>query len=112
MAPAGSYDAFLAAVENGADAVYLGGKLLNARQFAGNFDNEELKRALDYAHTRGVKVNLTLNTLVLDTEMLEALEYAGSAYEMGVDAFILQDVGLASNLKKAYRSSLFMAAPK
>lgn len=101
LAPAGSYDAFLAAMENGADAVYLGGKLLNARQFAGNFDDEELKRALDYAHTRGVKILLTLNTLVLDNEMQEALEYAGRIFEMGVDAFIIQDIGLASNLKKA-----------
>lgn len=100
LAPAGSYDAFLAAVENGADAVYLGGKLLNARQFAGNFDDDELKRALDYAHARDVKVFMTLNTLVLDTEMQEALEYAAGAYEMGMDAFILQDMGLASNLKK------------
>ncbi|HEY5586428.1 MAG TPA: DUF3656 domain-containing protein [Ruminiclostridium sp.] len=101
LAPAGSYDAFMAAVENGADAVYLGGKLLNARQFAGNFDDEELERALDYAHTRGVKLLLTLNTLVLDTEMQEALEYAGRVFEMGMDAFIVQDVGLASILKKA-----------
>ena len=101
LAPAGSYDAFLAAVENGADAVYLGGKLLNARQFAGNFDDEELQRALDYAHTRGVRVLLTLNTLVLDTEMQEAIEYAAKVFEMGVDAFIIQDVGLAANLKKA-----------
>ena len=101
LAPAGSYDAFLAAAENGANAVYLGGKLLNARAFAGNFDDEELERALDYAHSRGVKIYLTLNTLVLDNEMQEALEYAGRAYEMGVDAFIVQDVGLVSNLKKA-----------
>ncbi len=101
LAPAGSYDAFLAAVENGADAIYLGGKLLNARQFAGNFDDEELQKALDYAHSRGVRVILTLNTLVLDTEMQEALEYAGKVYEMGMDAFIIQDVGLAANLKKA-----------
>jgi putative protease len=101
LAPAGNYDAFLAAIENGADAVYLGGKLLNARQFAGNFDEEELERALDYAHTRDAKVLLTLNTLVLDNEMQEALEYAGKAYEMGADAFIVQDLGLISNLKKA-----------
>jgi len=101
LAPAGCYDAFLAAIENGADAVYLGGKLLNARQFAGNFDDEELRRALDYSHTRGAKIFLTLNTLVLDTEMIEALEYAGRMFEMGVDAFIVQDVGLALNLKKA-----------
>ncbi len=101
LAPAGSYEAFLAAVENGCDAVYLGGKLLNARQFAGNFDDEELQRAVDYAHTRGVKVYLTLNTLVLDDEMQEAIEYAAKAYEMGIDAFIIQDIGLASSLKKA-----------
>lgn len=101
LAPAGNYDAFLAAVENGCNAVYLGGKLLNARQFAGNFDDEELQRAVDYAHMREVKVYLTLNTLVLDTEMQEAVEYAAKVYEMGVDAFIIQDIGLASNLKKA-----------
>lgn len=101
LAPAGNYDAFLAAVENGADAVYLGGKLLNARQFAGNFDNEELQKAIDYAHVREVRILLTLNTLVLDNEMQEAVEYAARAYEMGVDAFILQDVGLAARLKKA-----------
>ncbi len=99
LAPAGNYDAFLAAVENGADAVYLGGKLLNARQFAGNFDDEELQKAIDYAHVRGVKILLTLNTLVLDEEMQEAVEYAIKAYEMGVDAFIVQDMGLVSNLK-------------
>lgn len=101
LAPAGNYEAFLAAVENGADAVYLGGKLLNARQFAGNFNDEELERALDYAHVRGVKILLTLNTLVLDEEIQEAVEYAAKAYEMGVDALILQDVGLAASLKAA-----------
>ncbi len=100
LAPAGNYEAFLAAVENGADAVYLGGKLLNARQFAGNFDNEELQKAIDYAHARGVKVLLTLNTLVLEEELEEALDYAARAYEMGIDAFIVQDLGLATKLKQ------------
>lgn len=100
LAPAGTYDAFLAAIENGADAVYLGGKLLNARQFAGNFDEEQLEKALDYAHTRDASIFLTMNTLVLDSEMQEAVEYATKAYEMGVDAFIVQDMGLAANLKK------------
>ncbi|EGD47852.1 peptidase U32 [Ruminiclostridium papyrosolvens DSM 2782] len=100
LAPAGTYDAFLAAIENGADAVYLGGKLLNARQFAGNFDEEQLEKALDYAHTRDASIFLTMNTLVLDSEMQEAVEYAAKAYEMGVDAFIVQDMGLAANLKK------------
>ncbi len=100
LAPAGTYDAFLAAIENGADAVYLGGKLLNARQFAGNFDEEQLEKALDYAHTRDASIFLTMNTLVLDSEMQEAVEYAAKVYEMGVDAFIVQDMGLAANLKK------------
>lgn len=100
LAPAGTYDAFLAAIENGADAVYLGGKLLNARQFAGNFDEEELERALDYAHTRDARIFLTMNTLVLDSEMQEAVEYVARVYEKGVDAFIVQDLGLAANLKK------------
>ncbi len=101
LAPAGTYDAFLAAIENGADAVYLGGKQLNARQFADNFDDEELERALDYAHLRGARILLTMNTLVLDNEMQEALEYAGRAFDMGVDSFIIQDLGFANNLKKA-----------
>lgn len=101
LAPAGSYEAFLAAVENDCDAVYLGGRLLNARLFAGNFDEYELQNALDYAHTRGVKIYLTLNTLVLDSEMQEAIEYTAKVFKMGVDAFIIQDLGLASNLKKA-----------
>lgn len=99
LAPAGNYDAFLAAVENGADAVYMGGKLFNARQFAGNFEEEDLRKALDYAHVRGVKVFLTLNTLILEDEMQQAVEYAARSYEMGVDAFILQDLGLAACLK-------------
>lgn len=100
LAPAGNFDAFLAAVENGADAVYLGGKMLNARQFAGNFDDAQLERALDYAHARGVKILLTLNTLVLDEEMEAAVEYGARAYEMGADALIVQDMGLAARLKK------------
>ncbi|OPX45852.1 putative protease YdcP precursor [Ruminiclostridium hungatei] len=100
LAPAGNYDAFLAAVENGADAVYMGGKLFNARQYAGNFEDEELCKALDYAHVRGVKIFLALNTLILEDEMQQAVEYAAKCWEMGVDALILQDLGLASNLKK------------
>lgn len=101
LAPAGTYEAFLAAIENGADAVYLGGKQLNARQFAGNFADEELERALDYAHVRGARILLTMNTLVLDSELQGAVEYAGRAWEMGVDAFIVQDMGFAEMLRKA-----------
>lgn len=100
LAPAGSYEAFLAAVENGADAVYLGGKLFNARANAANFDIDELKKIVEYAHLRNVKIYITLNILINDKEMKEALDFAYSIYEIGVDAVIVQDLGLASVLHK------------
>ncbi|MCX7749508.1 MAG: U32 family peptidase [Clostridia bacterium] len=102
LAPAGSWDAFLAAVQNGADAVYLGGKLFNARQLAQNFDEEILKKAVDYAHVRDVNVFLTMNTLMSDAEMKEALDFVGQAYEMGIDGIIVQDLGLAALLRKVF----------
>ena len=98
LAPAGTYEAFLAAVENGANAVYLGGKLFNARANASNFDIDELKKIVEYAHLRDVKINLTMNTLLDDTELKEALDFAYSIYEIGVDAVIIQDLGLAKVL--------------
>ena len=98
LAPAGTYEAFLAAVENGANAVYLGGKLFNARANASNFDIDELKKIVEYAHLRGVKINLTMNTLLDDAEINEALDFAYSIYEIGVDAVIIQDLGLAKVL--------------
>lgn len=100
LAPAGTYEAFIAAVENGADAVYLGGKLFNARANASNFDIDELKKIVEYAHLRNVKIYLTLNTLLSDKEMKEALSFAYDIYEIGIDAVIVQDLGLASVLHK------------
>jgi len=100
LAPAGGWDALAAAVENGADAVYLGGKLFNARQSADNFDDQELSRAVEYAHLRGVKIYVTVNTLVADSEMEEALEFLFGLQNTGVDAAILQDKGLASLAQK------------
>ncbi|HHV95340.1 MAG TPA: U32 family peptidase [Clostridiaceae bacterium] len=100
LAPAGNFEALKAAVENGADAVYLGGKLFNARQYASNFDNDELEKAIDFSHVRGVKVYLTLNTLISDFEMEEALSFAGQAYNMGIDGIIVQDLGLARLIKE------------
>ena len=76
LSPAGSYEALLAAVDAGADAVYLGGKCFNARAYAHNFDDETLARAVAYAHLRGVKVYVTLNTLIYDRELPAVLEYA------------------------------------
>lgn len=95
LAPAGSWEALVAAVQNGADAVYLGGKLFNARQSANNFDNEELARAVEYAHIRGVKIYVTVNILLANHELEEALGFLHFLHNIGVDAAILQDLGLA-----------------
>lgn len=100
LAPAGGMSQLAAAVENGADAVYLGGPLFNARIHADNFTEEELAAALDYAHVRGVKLHVTLNTLLTDEELLPALEYAARLYQKGVDALIVQDLGLAHLLRQ------------
>jgi putative protease len=98
LAPAGSYEAFIAAVENGANAVYLGGKLFNARANASNFDLDELRKIVEYAHLRDVKIHLTLNTLLDNSEIKEALDFAYDIYSIGVDAVIVQDLGLAKVL--------------
>ena len=100
LVPAGGSAQLIAAVENGADAVYLGGKAFNARIHAGNFDDEEMKEAVDFAHKRGVKVYVTMNTLIADEEMQEALDYAAFLYETGVDALIVQDLGLTMLLRQ------------
>jgi putative protease len=99
LAPAGAFPSLRAAVANGADAVYLGGGLFNARRAAGNFTDSELKDALAYCRERGVKVYVTLNTLLKDSELDEALSFAAFAYENGADAVIVQDLGLAHLLK-------------
>lgn len=84
-----------AAVHNGADAVYLGTDLFSARANAKNFTLEELKEAIDYTHLYQVKVHLTLNTLLKNEELESAIEIIKSAYEYGIDAVIVQDLGLA-----------------
>jgi putative protease len=95
LAPVGSMEALYAAVENGADAVYLGGKLFNARQYALNFDDEQLKEAVQYAHIRNVKVYVTLNIVMSDKELEEVIDYLIYLYNIDVDAVIIQDLGLA-----------------
>ncbi len=100
LAPAGSWESLVAAVQNGADAVYLGGRAFNARQFAGNFDNEQLKDAVEYCHVRGVSVYLAVNTLLNDAELMELSEYIVYAYNIGIDAVIVQDVGVAKLIKE------------
>ena len=96
LAPAGDMEALRAAVQNGANAVYLGCGSFNARQGAKNFTTQELAEAVKYCHVRGVKVHLTLNTLVSDRELPEAADLIRSAAASGVDAFIVQDLGILS----------------
>jgi len=101
LCPVGGRQQLIAAVENGADAVYFGGSNFNARIYADNFDSiESIKEAVDYAHLRNVKVYITLNTLVNDSELKSAIEYAAKLYEIGVDALIIQDIGLVSKIAK------------
>lgn len=96
LAPAGSMEALRAAVECGADAVYLGAGHFNARRNAKNFTADELRDAIEYCHVRGVKVHLTLNTLVSDGELPEAIDLIEEACALGVDALIVQDPGIAA----------------
>lgn len=100
LAPAGGIPQLIAAVENGADAVYLGGDLFNARMNASNFSIDEIRRAAAFAHRRDVDIHVTMNTLLKDEELIPALEYAGKLYEAGVDALIVQDMGLVRLLRK------------
>lgn len=100
LLPAGNFESVKAAVQNGADAVYFGGKNFNARRNAANFEDDFLKTAIDYCALRGVKTYLTLNTLILDKELKEALKFAENVYNMGIDAVIVQDMGLVRMLKK------------
>ena len=100
LAPAGSMEALRAAVQSGANAVYLGSGPFNARQNAKNFSLDELPDAVRYCHVRGVQVHLTLNTLVTDRELEQAAQTITAAVRAGVDAFIVQDLGLVSLLRQ------------
>ena len=102
LAPAGSMESLYAAVENGANAVYLGGKLFNARQNASNFGYEEIKEAIAYAHLNRVKVYVAINILIDDREMDKALDYIKFLYEEDIDAIIVQDLGLAKLVRELF----------
>ena len=100
LAPAGNLESFKAAVENGADAVYMGLGKYNARQMANNFTFDEYVDAIKYAHIRGTKVYLTLNTLMYNSEVKEALTLLLKLYSHGIDGVIVQDIGLAMLIRK------------
>lgn len=101
LSPAGDMESLIQAVYNGADEVYLGVKDFNARNIEG-FSLSTLKEAVDFAHIFGVKVNLTVNILFADEEMQSAVDLIVDAYNLGVDSFIIQDIGLASLIHKNY----------
>ena len=101
LSPAGSPEAVIAAVQNGADAVYLGMGNFNARRGAKNFSDEEFEKAVRYCRVRGCKVYVTLNTLVNDREMESAVRAAGLASDLGADGIIIQDLGLIKAVRKA-----------
>lgn len=102
LAPAGGMESLIAGVRSGANAVYLGGKLFNARRNAGNFDDDELKKAVEYCRQRGVKVYLTLNILISDNEFENAYNTVKDALTAGVDGFIIQDIGVAKMIKEHF----------
>ena len=102
LSPAGNIQCLKAAVQNGADAVYLGGKLFGARAYAGNFTKEELKEAVDYCHLYGVRIYITVNTIIYQNEVEDFLSYIEYLYSIGVDALIMQDIGMISLVRKNF----------
>ena len=95
LAPAESIDPLKAAVNAGADAVYISGKKFGARKFATNFSESEIEEGVQYAKLRGVKVYVTVNTLINDSQLLSIAEYLIWLYKTGIDAIIIQDLGVA-----------------
>ena len=102
LAPAGSMEALRAAVQNGCDAVYLGGSMFGARAFTNNFDEDEIQEAIAYAHVYGVRVFVTVNTLIREEEFEDCVRYVQFLYEHDVDAVIIQDMGLFSVLHQRF----------
>ncbi len=100
LAPAGSYDILVVAINAGADAVYIAGQRYGARAFAQNFTSEEIEQAVAYAHLNGASVHVTVNTLFNSDEILEVLKYVQYLYRIGVDAVIVQDIGLIYLINK------------
>lgn len=102
LAPAGNYECFLGAIQAGADAIYLGGSKFSARAYADNFTDEEICKAILYAHVCGKKVYMTVNTLLKDGELSELVPYMRPFYEAGLDGVIVQDFGVFTTLKEAF----------
>ena len=104
LAPAGNLEIFKGVIESGADAVYVGGSMFGARAYANNFTEEELLEAIDYAHLRGVKVYLTVNTLIKNSEFSKLYDYLLPYYKRGLDAVIVQDIGVVKAIHEYFPS--------
>ena len=102
LSPAGNMQCLKAAIQAGCDAVYLGGYKFGARTFAGNFDNEEMIEAINYAHLYGVKIYVTVNTIIYENEVEEFMEYVDFLYKNNADALIIQDIGMLDLIRKTY----------
>lgn len=102
LSPAGNIESLYTAVKAGADAIYLGGKSFGARKYASNFTNEELKEAVSYAHLYDVKIYVTVNTIIFEEETTAFLSYIDFLYQIGVDALIMQDIGMISLVRQYY----------
>lgn len=104
LAPAGNLEIFKGVIESGADAVYVGGSMFGARAYANNFTEEELLEAIDFAHLRGVKVYLTVNTLIKNSELSKLYDYLLPYYKRGLDAVIVQDIGVVKAIHEYFPS--------
>lgn len=104
LAPAGNLEILKGVIESGADAVYVGGSMFGARAYANNFTEEELLEAIDFAHLRGVKVYLTVNTLIKNSEFSKLYDYLLVYYKRGLDAVIVQDIGVVKAIHKYFPS--------
>lgn len=104
LAPAGNLEIFKGVIESGADAVYVGGSMFGARAYANNFTEEELLEAIDFAHLRGVKVYLTVNTLIKNSEFSKLYDYLLVYYKRGIDAVIVQDIGVVKAIHEYFPS--------
>ncbi len=102
LSPAGDMQSVIQAVQNGADAIYLGGKSFGARAFASNFSSDEINRAIAYAHTYGVKVYITVNTLVYESETSGFLQHVETVLKAGADALIMQDIGMIAAVRARF----------
>lgn len=102
LAPAGSFETLKAVIEAGCDAVYLGGYQFGARSYAHNFSNEEIKKAIQYAHLYGVRVFVTVNTIIYEEEIEECMQYIDFLHKNNVDAILIQDIGLLDLVRKTY----------